>query len=79
MNSPTIEYKKKVWRWLEALKPEEPVVLETVAKEETRADFVEAIKEYMRSLPYDGWISFNDDFTKIVRHRAPGFRDLERK
>jgi hypothetical protein len=50
----------------------------TVVKPENRKAFMAAIKEYMASLTYDGWISFNSDFTKINRREAASMEELRR-
>ena len=67
MNSATLEYKKKVWRFLENMKPEKRYSVDKIAKPENREALLAAIKEYMTSLPYDGWISFNSDYTQFYR------------
>ena len=47
-------------------------------KPEKGEAFVTTIKEYMASLPYDGWISFNSDFTKFYRTEAVPMDELLR-
>jgi hypothetical protein len=49
-----------------------------LAKPENREAFVAAIKEYMASLPYNGWIFFNSDFTKFYRTAAVPMEELSR-
>ena len=78
MNSTTLEYRQKVWRFLEKTKPGERYTLDKLAKPENREAFMAAIKEYMASLPYDGWISFNSDFTKFYRTASVPMDELLR-
>jgi len=79
MNSTTLEYRQKVWRFLEKTKPGERYTVAKLAKPENREAFMEAIKEYMASLPYNGWISFNSDFTKFYRTEAVPMEELRGK
>jgi len=67
MNSPTIEYKEKVWRFLEAMKPDEAIIIAQKTKPETREDFITAVKEYMDTKPWQGWLSFNKDYSVIYK------------
>jgi hypothetical protein len=78
MNSTTLEYRQKVWRFLEKTKPGERYTVDKLAKPENREAFMAAIKEYMASLPYNGWISFNSDFTKFYRTEAVPMEQLRR-
>jgi hypothetical protein len=78
MNSTSLEYRQKVWRFLEKTKPGVTYTVARLAKPENRKAFVAAIKEYMASLPYDGWISFNSDFTKFYRTAAVPVKGLGR-
>jgi len=78
MNSTTLEYKQQVWQFLEKTKPGERYTLDKLAKPENREAFMAAIKEYMASLPYNGWISFNSDFTKFYRTEAVPMDELLR-
>ena len=76
MNSDSLEYKKKVWRFLEEIEPEKKYTIARVAKPENRGAFVEAVKEYMSSLPYNGWISFNSDYSKIYKNHPVSMEKL---
>ena len=67
MNQPTIEYKEKVWQFLDKMKPDEAIVIAQKAKPETREDFIAAVKEYMDTWPWQGWLSFNKDYSKIYK------------
>jgi len=79
MNSESLEYKKRVWRFLEEIEPGKKYTVARIAKQESRESFIEAVKEYMVSLPYDGWISFNSDFTKFYKVHAISMEQLEKK
>lgn len=67
MNTTTLPYKKKVWEFLEKMEPCRMYSVTKLAKPETRKYFIDAVKEYMRSLPYQGWISFNHDYSKLYK------------
>lgn len=61
------EYKKRVWRFLEKMKPDVCHTIESLAEVNTREKFIEAIKEYMDALPWQGWLNFNADFSRIYK------------
>lgn len=67
MNSPTVEYKEKVWAYLDKMKPDEPCIVENKTRPETREDFIAAVKDYMDTKPWQGWLSFNKDYSKIYK------------
>lgn len=67
MNTATIEYKKGVWKFLEEIEPGKTYSVAKMAKSETRENFVAAIKEYMDSLPWQGWLYFNADYSKFYK------------
>lgn len=77
MKPGSLEYKKKVWGFLERTKPGKLYSVEVLSKPETREAFLEAIKEYMAGLPYNGWISFNSDFSKF--YRVPAVPEATKK
>ena len=72
MKTDSLEYKKDVWQFLENIKPGETYSVTNLCKPENQHDFVEAIKEYMRSFPWQGYISFNHDYSKFYRMHPPG-------
>lgn len=78
MNSPTIEYKKRVWNLLNRMKPGERYLIEALTKPETREQFINEVKYWMRCLPFDGWVEFNDDFTAIRKVDAVPLEQLQR-
>ena len=63
----TIEYKEKVWQFLEKMKPDETIVVAEKAKAETMQDFITAVKEYMDKHPWQGWLNFNADYSKLYK------------
>lgn len=79
MNATTLEYKKKVWMFLEKTKPGQRFTIAKIVKPVNRKAFVEAVKEYMASLPYNGWISFNSDYTKFYKTPPIPWEQLNRK
>lgn len=70
MNATTLEYKKKVWDFLERIEPGRTYTVAKLAKPQNREAFVNAIKEYMESLPYGGWVMFNHNYTKFYKTTA---------
>lgn len=70
MNEVTNEYKRKVWQFLEEIQPGNMYSIEKLAKPANREAFVAAVKEYMESLPYQGFVTFNSDYTKIYKTTA---------
>ena len=79
MNSGTDNYNSRVWRFLEKIQPGKRYKVDDLAEEATKEKFVEAIKEYMRAFPYDGWISFNSDFTEFYKTPPVPVEQLKRQ
>lgn len=67
MNAATTAYNKKVWDFLEKIKPGKTYSVAKLSKPETREQFVEAIEEYMRTWPWQGHITFNHDYSKFYK------------
>ncbi len=78
MITSTIEYKRKVWDLLERMKPHERYKVARLALPENREMFVEYVREYMRSFPYQGWISFNFDFSEFYKSTRVPEEQLQR-
>jgi len=71
MDTNSLEYKRKVWEFLENMEPEKRYTIDNLCQPENRESFIEAIKEYMRSLPWQGHVTFNHDYSKIYRMYPP--------
>ena len=71
MNSDFLEYKQKVWQFLESIKPGKMYTVAKLAKQKNREVFIAAIKEYMEALPWQGYITFNHNYTKFYRVHPP--------
>lgn len=67
MNPATIEYREKVWRFLDKMQPGDRYQVKSLCPENRQELFVEEVKNYMRRLPYNGWISFNHDFSEFYK------------
>lgn len=67
MNLVMDEYTKKVWLFLDKIEPGRKYSVDKLATPENREKFVAAIKLYMDSLPYQGSITFNTDYSKFYR------------
>lgn len=78
MNSATDNYNSRVWQFLEKIPAGKRYKVDALAEEATKEKFVAAIKEYMTALPYDGWISFNSDFTEFYRTPAVPLEQLKK-
>ena len=74
MKTESIEYKRDVWQFLEKIKPGKNYTVDNLCKRENQKDFVEAIKEYMESFPWQGYITFNHDYSKFYRMHPPAIR-----
>ena len=73
MKADLLEYKREVWQFLEKIEPEKNYTVNNLCKPETREIFIEAIKEYMRSFPWQGYVSFNHDYSKFYKMYPPVF------
>ncbi len=71
MNPKLLDYKRRVWLFLENLKPGNTYTVAKLSTPETRDKFVAAIKEYMDSLPAQGFVTFNSDYSKFYRITPP--------
>lgn len=71
MNPLVLEYKIMVWDFLEKMEPGKKYTIEKLCRKENRETFVEAIKEYMHSFPWNGCVTFNQDYSKIYRVHPP--------
>ena len=75
MNPATIEYKQKVWQFLKSMKPGETYTVAKLAKPVNREAFVATVKEYMDTWPWQGWLNFNADYTKLYKIEPITFKD----
>ncbi len=67
MNATTAAYNKKVWDFLEKIKPGKTYSVAKLAKPENRKQFIAAVKLYMDTWPWQGHISFNHDYSKFYK------------
>jgi hypothetical protein len=67
----SLEYKRKVWDFLENMEVGKMYTIDKICRPENRDGFIEAIKEFMRSFPWNGNVTFNRDYTKIYRTHPP--------
>ena len=67
MKSLQDEYRKQVWEFLEKIKPGKTYTVSKLVKSKNRVRFVEEIKAYMRTWPWQGYISFNHDYSKFYK------------
>jgi hypothetical protein len=71
MNTNSLEYKREVWQFLEKIEPGKNYTVDNICKPENREVFIEAIKEYMESFPWQGYVTFNHDYSKFYRMHPP--------
>ena len=71
MNSATNEYKQKVWEFLNKMKPGDRYVIDEICERDNYETFVACIKEWMDSLPYQGGLIFNGDYSEIYMIHLP--------
>lgn len=69
------EYKKRVWQFLEKMKPDQAHKIESIAEDATKEKFIAAVKEYMDAFPWQGWLNFNSDYTKIYKIHPITFKN----
>jgi len=72
------EYTESVFNFLDEAPPNSTYTVENLTTSETRAQFIEAVKLYIRSYDYGGGVEFNTDYTKIRILEIPieAWRDL---
>lgn len=74
MKTDLLEYKREVWKFLEKIEPGKNYTVVNLCKPENQHGFIEAIKEYMESLPWQGYVTFNHDYSKFYRMHPPLIR-----
>jgi hypothetical protein len=60
-------YRQKVWEFLDSIKPDEAYTVANLCKPENRELFIRSVKLYMDTHPWQGWLSFNKDYTKFYK------------
>lgn len=68
-------YKRKVWEFMERIEPDQTYVVDNMCKPENRELFIQSIKDYMDAMPWQGWLSFNKDYTKFYKVWPIVFKD----
>lgn len=64
------DYRKRVWRFISRMKPEAKYTVNVLYVEFYPVDkqrFIAEIKAYMDAFRWQGWITFNHDYSKIYR------------
>lgn len=65
------DYTHKVFEFLGKATPGQSFTIDKICKSENRDRFIEAVKLWIRSFPYGGGVTFNNDYTKIKIFRIP--------
>jgi hypothetical protein len=68
-------YKDKVWQFLDNMAPDDAYLIEILSTPETSQKFIACIKSYMDAKPWQGWLCFNRDYSKIYKVHAITFKD----
>jgi hypothetical protein len=67
MKAATIEYKQKVWQFLDKMKPGDRKKISMICEPDNTDRFMASIKEWMHGKPFQGYISFNKDYTEFYK------------
>jgi hypothetical protein len=67
MDNEYLLYKQKVWQFLDNMAPDDVFLIEKLCIPENRQKFILCVKSYMDAAPWQGWLSFNRDYTKIYK------------
>ena len=67
MNKNDSDFKKKVWEFLDNIKPGVYHDINTLCIPENKTKFISSVKSYMDAKIWQGWLSFNIDFTKLYK------------
>lgn len=71
MNTSTEAYNKKVWAFLNKMKPGQRHKVNELCEAANKEKFIAAIKAWMYPLPYQGGLSFNADFSEFYMVHVP--------
>lgn len=66
------DYTKKVWSFLDNMKIDKRYSVSNLAKSENHEKFIQAIKDYMDTWPWQGGVTFNHDYSKLYKIHTPG-------
>ena len=61
------EYRQNVWAFLRDLQPDVTCEVQAMCKPENCELFIQCVKWYMDTTPWQGWLSFNADYTKFYK------------
>ena len=67
MDNPEQIYKDKVWEFLDTMNVDTGYLIDNLCVPENKSKFILCIKQYMDSKYFQGWISFNKDYSKIYK------------
>ncbi|WP_372775633.1 hypothetical protein [Mangrovibacterium sp.] len=79
MNTATIEYKQKVWQFLDKMKPGERKKVSMICEAENTDKFIASVKEWMDGKLFQGYISFNKDYTEFYKTEEITFKNQQFK
>jgi hypothetical protein len=67
MDNPEQIYKDKVWQFLDTMNVDTGYLIDNLCVPENKSKFILCIKQYMDAKYYQGWLSFNKDYSKIYK------------
>jgi hypothetical protein len=72
-------YQQKVWEFLDSMAPDDCYLVEKLCIPENKNKFVSCVKSYMDTkTPFQGYINFNHDYSKIYKTNEITFKPDER-
>jgi len=61
------DYKIKVWQFLDTMNVDTSYLIDNLCVPENKSRFILCIKQYMDAKYFQGWLSFNRDYSKIYK------------
>ncbi len=70
------EYEIRICEFLEKMPHNARYSIHKLATAETREKFIETVKLYMDSFPFQGYITFNQDYSEIYKTEKITFKKI---
>ncbi|WP_319502541.1 hypothetical protein [uncultured Draconibacterium sp.] len=64
-------YKKKVWAFLNNMKPGDRYLISEICEKENETKFIVCVKAWMDNMPWQGGLSFNADYSEFYMTHIP--------
>lgn len=69
------DYERKVCKFLDEMAPGTRYHIKEIATAKTREIFIAATKRFMDSFPFQGYVTFNHDYTEIYKTSSIKFEE----